>query len=297
MNKKPLVSVLIVSYNQEEFINECIDSVLEQNYENIEIIISDDASNDKTPSILEKYLEKYPDKIKINLSKKNQGITGNCNSALALCGGDYIALLGGDDYMMKDKISTQVNFMLNNLKCTLSYHNLDVFESKSRKTMYHFNDKNGYINGGIDQLIKHGCFCCGSSVMIKTQDIKDLKFDNRIPVASDWLFFIKALSRGGEILYINKLLGGYRRHGGNVTKKSNKLTQNDLDHLFTISILMHDYPDFYKEINYRYARNLIGLRHKLPYLRTLWTSLILSPNKKSFIGLIMYILTFNRVKL
>ena len=70
----PKVSCLMITYNQENFIEETIESVLSQDYENLEIVISDDASTDKTPDILKGYQKKYPNKIKIYIQEKNVGI-------------------------------------------------------------------------------------------------------------------------------------------------------------------------------------------------------------------------------
>ena len=82
MNKKtlqPLVSIQILTYNHENFIEECLDSAFRQDYHNIEVVCVDDASLDKTPKILRKLKKKYP-KLKLYFNKTNKGITKNCNN-------------------------------------------------------------------------------------------------------------------------------------------------------------------------------------------------------------------------
>ena len=78
----PLVSVWMLTYNLKKFIKDCIESVISQNYNKIEIIIGDDASTDKTQEILKEYQKKYPDIIKLILHPTNLGITKNSNSVL-----------------------------------------------------------------------------------------------------------------------------------------------------------------------------------------------------------------------
>ena len=93
----PKVSVMIITYNQEDLISETIESVLFQNYPNLEIIVSDDASTDKTPEIILSYASRYPNVVIPVLNKKNIGITGNSNTAFFACTGEMVAVLGGDD--------------------------------------------------------------------------------------------------------------------------------------------------------------------------------------------------------
>lgn len=294
---EPLVSVMVVTYNQENYVQECLDSIVNQDYKNIEIIVSDDGSVDKTPEILKSYEKNHQGKIRVILSDKNEGITLNCNKALAECKGDYIALMGGDDYMYQKKLSTQIKYMQDNNNCFISYHDLSVFDSESRNVLYNFNERNGFVVGKQRDLIRSGAVCGGSSVVIRADAIPETGFDTRLPVASDWLFFIETLGGEGEIGYINSILGAYRRHSSNVTVVTKKISQNDLDHLFSLSILMQKTPGNFDVINYRYAMNLVGLRHKLPYFKAMLTSFMVSPNRKAFIGIMAKIMSFGKVEL
>ena len=108
MKDSPKVSLLIISYNQQEFIEEAIIGALSQDYANLEIVISDDCSQDSTYFIVSKYAQKYPGKIVCNQNESNLGITGNCNVGLSLCTGSFIAIQGGDDVLFDNKISLQI---------------------------------------------------------------------------------------------------------------------------------------------------------------------------------------------
>jgi glycosyltransferase involved in cell wall biosynthesis len=101
----PLVSLAIITYNQKDYLRECIESVLSQDYENIEIVIADDCSTDGTQDMLREYDKKYPNKFVLKLSERNQGITANSNLALFACCGKYIAMTGGDDIFLPTNYS------------------------------------------------------------------------------------------------------------------------------------------------------------------------------------------------
>lgn len=93
-----MISVIIVTYNQEDTIGRAIDSVLmQQCNEDIEILVADDASQDSTPDVCKKYAERHPDKIRLFLNKTNKGLIDNYFDTLLECRGDLIADCAGDD--------------------------------------------------------------------------------------------------------------------------------------------------------------------------------------------------------
>lgn len=247
----PLVSIAIITYNQKEFLRECIESCLAQTYKNIEIVVADDASTDGTQDLLKDYDENYPGLFVLNLSDSNKGITHNSNLAHFSCKGKYIAWMGGDDLMLPKKLATQVEYMENNPNCSICYHNLDVFNSETNSTLYFFNDKLK-ISGDIKTSIRKGTFNGGCSTMVRSSSCPKGGFDNRIPMASDWLFWIDVLSAGGRIEYIDQVLGRYRRHSNNITCSQRSLKNSSLqDHFITCAILKSEYPEFISLIRKR----------------------------------------------
>ena len=96
----PLISVIIPVYNVENYLNDCLDSVLSQTYKNLEIILVDDGSSDKCPCICDEYAKK-DSRIRV-IHKENEGVSVARNLGLDVARGDYIGFVDGDDFISKD---------------------------------------------------------------------------------------------------------------------------------------------------------------------------------------------------
>ena len=123
MKKEELVSIIIPVYNAEKFIAETIENILEQTYQNYEIILVDDYSSDRSVEIIEKYKEKDK-RIIIIKKKKNEGPALTRNRGIKQANGKYICFQDADDKWEKDKIEKQVKFMKKN-KCAFSFTNYE----------------------------------------------------------------------------------------------------------------------------------------------------------------------------
>lgn len=273
MNKSkvfPKVSVAIITYNQKGFLHECIESILIQDYPHLEIVVADDASIDGTQDMLKEYDTKYPGLFKPVLAEKNGGITVNSNRAYFTCTGKYIAWMGGDDLMLPGKLRKQVEFMEANPGCVLSYHDLDVFQSDIGKTIRFFNSgRKGFYpwQGGVEKLVQYGTFCGACSVMTLRTACPSYGFDERIQVASDWLFWIET-AINGKIGFIPEVLGRYRRHADNVTNK----LKDSSEQLMTLEIIEAKYPEYAEYARSYRARNISGIRARVRKLLKIFIS-------------------------
>jgi len=245
----PLVSIMIISYQQADYIEEAVESALCQDYCNAEVIVSDDGSTDGTDEKILAMAEKYPGKVLPIVGGPNLGITGNSNRALKACNGRYVAFQGGDDVLRPSKIRRQVEWFQSNPGFAMNYHDVDVFESRTGRTLYHWSDRFFYREGGAEVVIKHGTFMCGTSVMIDRKLCPHVWFDSKIPVTSDWLFWIEVLAAGnGKIGYLAIDLARYRRHQANVTSSKSYYLTEFLD---TLDIVDTKYPAYGKYTRYR----------------------------------------------
>ncbi|AJC20341.1 glycosyltransferase [Pandoraea pulmonicola] len=297
----PKVSVLVLTYNASQFIRESLDSVLAQDSEDLQIVVSDDASRDGTQDILKAYAEAYPGKFTVNLNEKNVGITRNANIALSLCVGEYIAFHAGDDVMLPGKISAQLDYFRRHPDCVLCYHNLEIFDSATGKVLGYYNGrKNPAREGTVRELIVHGCFAGGNAVMVRRASLPPGGYNEALPVASDWALWIATTVNGGTIGYVDKVLAKYRRHELNTTSTSSSLNrQAILDALNTTNWVAVHHPEYVFDalrsyaIHLRLLRRLDGRKH---YLRALFASLKVWPTVAACGAIAISVVTLGRVK-
>jgi glycosyltransferase involved in cell wall biosynthesis len=106
--KLPLVSIVMPCYNAEKYFKEAIESVINQTYKNLEIVLVDDGSTDGTSELLNKYAEKVP-QIKIISNEKNLGLIASLNKGVAASKGEYIARMDADDISVSDRVEKIMN--------------------------------------------------------------------------------------------------------------------------------------------------------------------------------------------
>ena len=111
MIKNPLVSIIAVCYNHARFVIECLDSIRNQTYPNLQIIIMDDCSQDDSVEIIRNWIERYGVECSFIAHQNNQGVCRTLNEALELAQGKYISMIATDDTWLPDKITRQVAIM------------------------------------------------------------------------------------------------------------------------------------------------------------------------------------------
>lgn len=135
-NNTPLVSVIIPVFNTEKYLKECLDSVFNQTYKNIEVIIINDCSTDGSLNIISDFRNKYKNIIFIN-NKHNLGLSTSRNNGIDMSNGDYISFVDSDDILHKDFINYMIQNVLDN-NCDMGISDYTSFES-----LIIDNDKNG----------------------------------------------------------------------------------------------------------------------------------------------------------
>lgn len=208
---KPLVSIIITTYNNEEYIKSSIESCLLQTYPNIEIIVIDDGSTDNTYKILKDYIENK--KIKYYYQSNMERIVAR-NNGLKYAKGQYINFLDADDLLEKNKIEKQVFFLENNpsyeaVYCQTSYFNDNGEEIYNYLPKYKFNK---YFNLALNI----GNFIVIHSVLFKKNDIF---FDKHSLHLEDWDFWLQFIAKGYKIGYIDEILVKTRVHKNNNSQK------------------------------------------------------------------------------
>lgn len=130
---KPKVSIIMGIYNCESTLRESIESILEQTYDNLELIMCDDCSNDNTYDIAKEYADRDPNKIKLIKNRKNMTLAPTLNRCLELADGQYIARQDGDDISLKDRLEKQVDFLEKNNEYDLVASQMISFDERGIK--------------------------------------------------------------------------------------------------------------------------------------------------------------------
>lgn len=204
----PLVSVCCITYNQEKFVKEALDSfVMQETDFPFEVIISDDNSTDDTRKIITEYAKKYPDIIKPVFHKKNLGSLPNYLDNFLRARSKYVAMCEGDDYWTDPKkLQKQVDFMEANPDTVVCFHPVTVhYEGDSSKDFI-FPEAAGDFT--LDRLLE-GNFIQTNSVMYRRQNEYVLGKTDFVP--GDWYLHVYH-ARLGRIGYINSNMGVYRKH-------------------------------------------------------------------------------------
>jgi glycosyltransferase involved in cell wall biosynthesis len=249
MTNAPLVSILAVTYNHEKFISEFIESVLLQTYRNIELIIADDGSQDSAPQIIHKYSMKDK-RIKPIFSTLNKGLTANFNQALALCKGEFIAPIAGDDVMMVNKIETQVRFFIGHRSCGALSHDSLVIDDEGRD-LYEWSSHHRPIVGRVEAqfqtnwLLQKDCRPAPPSMMYRSAYITDTKYDGRIPVGNEWLHSIECSIKNPNLVwcYIPNILSKYRRSSRQMSQDSKISLAYYEERMLVLAIANAKYPE------------------------------------------------------
>lgn len=219
----PLLSVIVPAYNCVKFVDKTIESLFDQDYDNIEIIVVNDGSTDSSLSVL----QCYGDKI-VLVDQVNQGVAAARNAGIALAKGDFISFCDSDDIWSVAKASSQINYLLANPDVDMVYSDWLVWEPDENGCFIvpdWFNSVNKTLDFNISdaQYIYHNllldCLCLTSTVMFKRTIFAKLgMFDTELKCGEDYDYWLRA-SRLTKIGKLKKQLVLYRSWPESITSK------------------------------------------------------------------------------
>ena len=209
------VSVLVVTYNHEQFVRQALDSALAQRLpQPYEILVSEDCSTDGTREIVQEYAESHPQLIRLLLSERNLHSNEVVARGFRAARGRYVALMDGDDYWTSDdKLRAQVAFLDARPDFTVCFHNVQVVDEQSQSTGRLWNAPGQPEVSDLHELLR-GNFIATSSVVYRRAAVAEVPawYDGFFPV-TDWPLHV-LYAREGRIGYLDRTLGAYRLHGG-----------------------------------------------------------------------------------
>ena len=235
---KPRISVIIPIYNREKYLQKCVDSVLEQTFEDFELILVDDGSIDSSPKICDEYAAK-DNRVRV-IHKENGGVSSARNVGIQASFGEYIMFVDSDDYIDKD--------MLDTVYVCVEEHHIDcvvtglrfVYDAEGRKKECPL--KNGEIcfdvslNDEYDNLKNNFVFSTSCAKLYKTSIIKsnNIRYNENYSILEDGSFVMNCFGYCSSIYTTDRVLYNYRQSED--FSLMNKFNENSLDALQYFSV-------------------------------------------------------------
>lgn len=272
-----LASFCLFTYNQENYIKEAIEGALSQTYNNLEIIITDDASTDRTQDIITEAVKNYkgPHKIITNFNKVNLGLVPHVNKILyEICNGEYIFLAAGDDISIPSRVKNTVNFYKNNKDVVATGSNLQEIDNLSVDN----NSQNFKIGEqeiyGLDHYLSssyHHLYGC-------TRTFTKELINAFPPLASscpteDTPLLFRAFLLNKKVAFLDEIMVKYRIHGKNISSPENIV-------LISINAIFAQYA---RDLKFARAQNYICTQEYLDIKKVLINRKNYRLNRISFI--------------
>ncbi len=216
MNHEPLLSIIVANYNNRDYIEECLDSILDQTFQNIEIVVSDDLSTDDSPAIIKQYMKKYPLKVTGIFNPINRGIAKNRETAIVQAKGAYITTLDSDDYYYDPhKLEKEMELVLQykeKNRDIIAFSNIALV--KGDKTLICIWGNQSNIKEGkiLNPIIGRCCLIPRDFIMKKEAYFAVGGYDAQFDIYEDWDLKIR-LAYHYEYYYSGVNGTAYRRHG------------------------------------------------------------------------------------
>lgn len=200
----PKVSVVTAVYNAEKFLPECLDSILNQTFEDFEFILVDDCSSDSSPEILREYAKK-DQRIRLIFNEENSLPAATRNRALDVSQGEYIAIMDCDDLSMPTRFEKQVEYLDQHKDVALVGSFVDLIDESG--TFLKASKPPTHPDEIASKLPKTNCFTHSSVMYRKTEGIR---YRNKLKYSHDYDLYLQFLARGLGLANIEEVLTKHR---------------------------------------------------------------------------------------
>lgn len=255
-----LVSIIVPVYNSEKYIKKCIESIINQKYKNIELIIIDDGSTDNSSSICRDYLKK--DKRVKYYYKDNSGVSDSRNFGIEKCKGYFIMFVDSDDYIDNDYIYLMMNYAENN-NFDFAISDNYIERNKRNKRVKTFNNKDMKVLEitspfAIDNYFTSYNMCTACKTLFNRNFIinNNIRFNSNINFGEDMLFSITSYIKAKKAIYIN--LAGYHYVYNRKSASNNKNLKKSIKYCEDNYLLYESIEKLLNEANYKYNMQLIN---------------------------------------
>ena len=216
---KQLVSIIIPAYNAGKYIRGSIKTILEQTYNNFEIIIVDDGSTDNTAQMVR---DEYQGDARIKLiSQKNGGVAVARNNGIRTAKGEYIAFLDPDDYYLPSKIEKEVKFLQDHPEFDIAYCNVKHFYDDNLNELYQHQGKTP--SGQVFENLLDGFFGQLNTVLIPKRILEKVgMFDENFRDSEEWDMFLRIARAGYTFGFLDEDLVRIRISSGSLSRYENQ---------------------------------------------------------------------------
>lgn len=201
------VSVIVPVYNVESFVAKCIESIMNQEYRNLEIILVDDGSTDNSGEICDAFAKK-DNRIRV-LHKRNAGVSAARNTGIEACTGDYICFVDGDDYVMPDYVEYMLGQITENKAdialTTQMFGNFD--EKQVKKDKIEIWNGEDAVEAILCYQVPIGCYC----KLFRANFLEGVRFIPKIFIGEGFNFNVEAFQKADKVVAGKRKIYYYRR--------------------------------------------------------------------------------------
>jgi glycosyltransferase involved in cell wall biosynthesis len=217
---EPLVSVVMAARNHERYVEEAVRSVLDQDYERLELIAIDDASDDATADVLDQCLAEAPKgRMRVVRHEQQEGIAETRAHALSLAGGELIGVLDSDDLWLQGKLPRQIELLTSEPDVGLVHAEFQAFDSASGAPLPWGDRTWNREADPLVELVRLGCFIMTGTVLMRRSAVEQrgVGFVNPGYASYDDYLLFLTIALDWRIAHEDRLVMRYRRHPGNLT--------------------------------------------------------------------------------
>lgn len=253
--KNDMISIIIPIYNVEKYLEKCLDSILNQTYKNLEIILIDDGSTDNSPNICNSYCEKDK-RIKI-IHKNNEGVSSARNKGIELSKGKYIVFIDSDDYVSNEHIEVLYDCIISNNVDLVISNLIDISEDG---IILNNEEKESFLMNKdqcLKELLSEDNFyhlCCGN--IYRKDLLEKIRFNCKYRIAEDLDFLYRYIKQINSAYFLSKNTYYYLKREGSATNSIYSEKWNDELKIcnFIISEMVELENNFHKYAKRKYIR-------------------------------------------
>lgn len=226
---QPLVSVIMITYNSSKYVSQTLDSIKEQTYKNIELIVADDCSTDDTVSVVEEWVEKNKNRFKAVVVVKapaNTGVAPNCNRGLHKSRGEWVKLIAGDDFLLSKCIAENINYVDKNSEAKVVFSRMNLLINGEISNLSYPLDwqLNFFSADAVEQnrllALRNHVWMAPAAFMRRMIRNKPVLFDEKYPFCEDYPLWLRLTASSVRLHYFDECTVVYRQENS-TTRVSN----------------------------------------------------------------------------